>query len=245
MPVNFLLAAAGLIAGAVAAVSGFGIGSLLTPVLAPQLGTKLAVAAVAIPHAVGTAQRFWILRRHVDWGVVRTFGITSALGGLTGAVLHAVAGSRVLEVVFGALLAMAGIAELTGWMQRIRWSHTAAWVAGALSGFLGGLVGNQGGIRTAAMLGYDVPKEDFVATATAIALFVDAARLPVYLATQWPGVAAAWARLALTTAAVVIGTLLGARLLVRLSEGLFRRLIAVLLLGLGVYMLLGPSSLKA
>lgn len=35
---------------------------------------------------------------------------------------------------------------------------------------------NQGGIRTAALLGFDVPKEEFVATATAIGLFVDGAR---------------------------------------------------------------------
>ena len=42
---HLLLAAAGIVAGAIAAVSGFGIGSLLTPVLALQVGTKLAVAA--------------------------------------------------------------------------------------------------------------------------------------------------------------------------------------------------------
>jgi uncharacterized membrane protein YfcA len=41
---------------------------------------------------------------------------------------------------------------------------------------------------------------------------------------------------------VILGTLLGARLLIRLTEGIFRRLIAVLLLGLGGYMLLGPGS---
>ena len=40
----------------------------------------------------------------------------------------------------------------------------AAWIAGAMSGFLGGLVGNQGGIRTAAMLGFEVPRQAFVAT---------------------------------------------------------------------------------
>jgi uncharacterized membrane protein YfcA len=54
-----------MLAGAVAAVAGFGIGSLLTPTLAlaTGTGTKLAVAAISIPHLVGTAQRFWILRR--------------------------------------------------------------------------------------------------------------------------------------------------------------------------------------
>ena len=99
-----LLAAAALVAGAIAAVTGFGIGSLLTPVLALDVGTKLAVAAVAIPHFVGTLQRFWILRRHVDRRVVLGFGITSALGGLAGALLHTWLQSRILAVVFGVLL---------------------------------------------------------------------------------------------------------------------------------------------
>jgi len=40
--------AAALVAGAIAAVVGFGIGSVLTPVLALQTGTKLAVAAAAL-----------------------------------------------------------------------------------------------------------------------------------------------------------------------------------------------------
>src|SRR5207244_5597362 len=43
-----LLAVVGFVAGAIASVSGFGIGSLLTPVLAVRVGTKLAVAAVSV-----------------------------------------------------------------------------------------------------------------------------------------------------------------------------------------------------
>ena len=40
---------------------------------------------------------------------------------------------------------------------------------------LGGLVGNQGGICSAAKLGFSIPKADFVGAAIAIGLFVDAA----------------------------------------------------------------------
>jgi uncharacterized membrane protein YfcA len=236
--VHLLLAAAGIVAGAIAAVSGFGIGSLLTPVLALQVGTKLAVAAVAIPHAIGTTLRFLLLRRHVEWRVVRSFGIASAVGGLAGAVLQTLASSRTLGVVFGVLLILAGTSELTGWMQRVHWGRTAAWVAGTLSGVLGGLVGNQGGIRSAAMLGYDVPKEAFVATATAIALFVDGARLPVYLYTQGREISFIWSPILIATAGVVLGTLLGEHVLARMSQALFRRVIALLLIGLGGYMAL-------
>ena len=55
-----------VVAGALAAVTGFGIGSLLTPLLALEVDTRLAVAAVSVPHVVGTALRFWLLSGGVD-----------------------------------------------------------------------------------------------------------------------------------------------------------------------------------
>lgn len=232
-----IIAGIGVLAGAVAAVSGFGVGSLLTPALAIETGTRLAVAAVAIPHLVGTAQRFWMLRQHVDRRILAGFGVASAVGGLAGALLGTRFSGRGLAVVFGSLLLVAGISELTGWMERVRWGRRAAWIAGAVSGLFGGLVGNQGGIRTAAMLGFEVPKESFVATATAIALFVDGARLPIYLATQWREIAAVWPLVVTGTVGVVVGTALGTRVLGGIPRPLFRRLIAALLIVLGLYML--------
>jgi uncharacterized protein len=103
-------------------------------------------------------------------------------------------------------------------------------------------VGNQGGIRTAAMLGFDVPKEAFVATATAIGLFVDAARMPVYLATQWRDILEIWPLLLIASGGVVVGTVLGRRTLARLPQRAFRRAVAVLLVVLGLYMILGQLA---
>jgi uncharacterized protein len=242
VPFALLLAAVALVAGAVAAVTGFGVGSLLTPVLALETGTKVAVAAVAIPHFIGSALRYWMLRHHVDRRILIGFGVASAAGGLVGALLGTRFSSRGLAIVFGALLLLAGISELTGWIQRVRWGQRAAWVAGAISGALGGLVGNQGGIRTAAMLGFDVPKQSFVATATAIALFVDGARLPVYLATQWREFVAIWPLILAATVGVVIGTAFGTGILGRVPQRIFRRVIAVLLMVLGVYMMVTSGT---
>ncbi|MGH7928232.1 MAG: TSUP family transporter, partial [Candidatus Binatia bacterium] len=184
MSIGFTLlvvSAVGVFAGAVAAIAGFGIGSLLTPLLALQTGTKLAVAAVSIPHAIGTSLRLWMMREHVDRRVLLNFGVMSAAGGLAGALLHQFVQGAILTAVFASLLIFAGLAGLSGLAERMRFSGFLAWTAGGLSGFLGGLVGNQGGIRSAAMLGLDVPKDAFVATATAIALIVDVARVRVYL----------------------------------------------------------------
>jgi uncharacterized membrane protein YfcA len=234
---ELLVIATGIVAGAVASVAGFGIGSLLTPVLGMGVGTKVAVAIVSIPHVVGTAVRFWLLRGHVDRRVLLSFGLTSAAGGLCGALLHEWTSNVGLTIVFGALLLLVATSELTGLSTRMRFRGVAAWIAGALSGLLGGLVGNQGGIRSAAMLGVDLPRQAFVGTATAVALIVDGARLPVYLATTGREMLAMWPTVTAATAGVVIGTLFGHRLLVRIREERFRLVVAVTLGALGGAML--------
>ena len=231
---------AGLFGGAVGSIAGFGIGSLLTPAIAAAADTKVAVAAVSIPHAIGTAIRFWRFRRDVDWPLVRSFGITSAAGGITGALLNTWVSSRPLEIVFGALLILAGASQVTGFADRWRLRGALAWLGGALSGFFGGLVGNQGGIRTAAMLGFEVNKRQFVATATAIALFVDGARMPVYFFTHGEELRQMAAAIAVSSGGAVAGTIAGQRALSRIPEPIFRRVVAVLLVALGVA-LLGTS----
>jgi uncharacterized membrane protein YfcA len=230
------IALASVLAGAIASVVGFGIGSLLTPLFAVRVGTQLAVAAVSIPHLFATALRFWRLRAHVDRRVVVSFGIMSAAGGLAGALLHSVAGNRAMAIVFGVILIFVGISELTGLARRMRFRGWVAWTAGAVSGLFGGLVGNQGGIRSAALLGFDVDKEAFVATATAIGLVVDAARMPVYFATQAPAITRIWPLVLIATIGTLIGTLVGVRTLRRVPESAFRRTVAVILLVLGTYM---------
>jgi uncharacterized membrane protein YfcA len=233
-----VVVAVGFAAGAVASVSGFGIGSLLTPLLALRVGTKTAVAAVSVPHVVGTAIRFWRLRMETDRRLLIRFGLPSAAGGLTGALLHARASNPALAIVLGVLLVVAGVTQLTGPGRRWRFHGSAVWIAGGVSGLFGGLVGNQGGIRAAALLGFDLRREAFVATATAIALVVDVARMPVYVVSERDAVAAIVWFVITATIGVVAGTLLGNRLLARVPEPRFRQVVGTLLLVLGAAMIL-------
>jgi uncharacterized membrane protein YfcA len=62
-----------IVSSSIAAVTGFGIGSIMTPLLSLQVELKLAVALVSIPHFVATAERFWRLRKNVDRGVILSF----------------------------------------------------------------------------------------------------------------------------------------------------------------------------
>jgi uncharacterized membrane protein YfcA len=240
-----LLILASVIAGGIAAVTGFGIGSILTPLLALQVGTKLAVAVIAIPHFVATAIRFWVIRAHVSRKALIGFGIASAVGGLGGALLHASFQSTALTLIFGGLLLFAGFTGMTGLAQKMRLQGPTAWVAGALSGGFGGLVGNQGGIRSAALMTYDLPKEALIATSTAIGLVVDLARLPVYIASEHGELVAARGWILGGTVGVTLGTLLGIRFLRGISEAAFRRILGALIFLLGVYMILKGIGLAA
>ena len=227
-----------LFGGAVAAVSGFGIGSVLTPFLAASYGTKLAVAIVSVPHVIATAARFITLRGAVNKKVFINFGILSAAGGLAGALANVHVKSPALAIAFGALLMFAGLSGLSGFVDRMRFGRRTAWFAGALSGFFGGLVGNQGGIRSAALLGFAISKEAFVATATAIGLIVDSARMPVYFALESKAILSQWELLIATIGGVLLGTFWGVRFLKRIPERMYRKLLYSLILALGVYMLI-------
>ena len=234
-----LVALAAFVAGAIASVAGFGIGSILTPLLATHLGMKLAVAAVSIPHVLATALRFWMLRHKVDRQVLISFGITSAIGGLAGAIAHTFFGGRVLTVLLAALMIFTGITGLLRF--EFRFHGAKAYGAGALSGFLGGLVGNQGGIRSGAMLGFDLSKEAFVATSTAVGLIVDGARMPVYVWSEGQALRPIVGLIVIAAIGVVVGTLAGRAILGRIPAPLFKRVVSALILVFGIALLFLPQ----
>jgi len=221
-----------------AALSGAGIGSTLVPLFALHVDFKLAVAAAAIPHLVGSALRTYRLRRAIDWPLLRRFGIVCAAASFVGALLHGAVTSPIITYLFAGLLVLAGGIGLNGVTERIQLGHGAAWLAGAGSGFFGGLAGEQGGLRAVALLGFHLGKEAFVATGTAVAVVIDIVRAPVYLLMQQDAVGPLWYLIVVATAGVVAGTFAGAALLGRLPERRFEQIVSGIILVIGVLLFL-------
>jgi uncharacterized protein len=228
-------------AGSIAAVSGFGIGSLLTPVLMMSMPTAEAVAVLAIPHAVATTIRLLRLRSDVDMPTFKQFGLASAVGGLAGAALQSRLASPTLTVVLAVLLVLAGTTELARHPLPLPPKPRWRLLGGVMSGLFGGLVGNQGGIRAAALLGFNLQPRQLVATATASALLVDAARVPIYLLTAGDTIAAASRLWILVTIGVTVGTVAGVPVLGRIPQSIYRRLVGGLLLVLGIALLVAAT----
>ena len=76
------IAASSFLAGAIASVAGFGIGSILTPLPSLHAGTRLAVAAISIPR-----MRFG----------PRTAWIAGGLSASAGVLLGTLSGTRLLR----------------------------------------------------------------------------------------------------------------------------------------------------
>lgn len=235
---TFLLAVAviGVLSGAAASVCGFGIGSLLTPLIASRHGMAAAIAAVALPHALATLVRCWRLRGAIDVDVLRRFGVLSAAGGLAGALLYARLGGPVLTLILGVLLLCTAVVTLTDLATRWRPRGAVIWLLGLVSGLFGGVAGNQGGLRAAALTSLSLPPAVFVATATATGVLVDAVRTPVYLITAGPTLATLALPIAVSSVGVLAGTLVGEKFLFAMAPGPFRRVVAVAIAVLGVYL---------
>jgi uncharacterized membrane protein YfcA len=163
------------------------------------------------------------------------FGILSAAGGLLGALFQWKSNSPILSILFGLLLLFAGVRSRRLARSNPFWTQNCmAW--GGAVGFFGGVVGNQGGIRSAALMGFQLPKESLVATATAIGVIVDTARMPVYLVTQGPALLPVGAYILLATAGCLIGTFWGVHVLKRIPTQWYKRVLSSLICALGVYM---------
>jgi hypothetical protein len=234
-----LAALLSVVAGATASVVGFGIGSLLTPLIAWRFGTDVAVAAIAVPHFAGGLLRGWRLRSDIDRALLLRFGILSAIGGLVGALAFANLAPALLGRILGALLVLTATAGLTNWSKRWKPRGLVVWTLGALSGFFGGIVGNQGGLRAAALSRFDLAPTVFVATSTVIGVVIDLVRSPVYLLRFGDRLSSMWLLITVMILGVLAGTLAGERLLLGMSPERFRVIVSLAVGVLGIWFLAG------
>jgi uncharacterized membrane protein YfcA len=226
-----------VVSSATAAVIGFGIGSLLTPFLLLRLEPAMAVAVVALPHLLATVIRFVQHRQSLDRNVILRFGLPSAAGGFSGAWLQGVFDETWLFVILGGLLVATAVANVTrgfgGWVP----GTTVALVLGFLSGLFGGLVGNQGGLRAAGLLAFNLAPRPYLATGTAVALLIDAARTPVYLARAGGELFRHGDLLWTAAAGCVLGSLFGEKLFFGIPADRYRTLVSIAVGVLGLWLL--------
>lgn len=234
--------------------SGFGLGTILTPAFALFFPIPTAIAMTAVVHLSNNLFKMVLVGRNADWRVVARFGLAAALAAIAGASLLSYfanlsawtsyqLGDRWHEItpvkaVIGLLIVAFALLELSPRFARISFSPRWLPLGGLLSGFFGGLSGNQGAFRAAFLVKAGLSKEAFVGTSAACAVLVDVVRLLVYSAVFHGG---GWAVLQGENGGLVIaatlsafaGAWLGKRLLKKVSLRFVQLTVAAMMVLIG------------
>lgn len=176
--------------------SGFGLGTILTPVFMVFFPVDLAIALTGIVHFFNNIFKLLLVGKHANKEVLLRFGIPAIIGAFIGAWLLLnisdlkplfiyEAFGKIIEVypvkfIISVLLIIFASLDLIPYFGKLQFGKDKLPIGGALSGFFGGLSGNQGALRSAFLIKAGLSKEAFVATAVVVSTFVDFTRLSVY-----------------------------------------------------------------
>jgi hypothetical protein len=249
-----LIGVSALLISGLTLFSGFGLGTVLMPVFALFFPLPLAIAATAVVHFANNIFKFGLMARQADWRVVARFSVPAAIAALAGASLinlfdkmpvivsYTLGGSTfeitVIKAVIGTLIVLFALLELSPRFQALAFPPGWLPLGGALSGFFGGLSGNQGALRSAFLLKSGLSKEAFVATGVVSAVIVDAARLVVYgasfMASGFAQSQELLAPVAVGTICAFIGSFMGKRVLQKVTLRTVQIVVAVAMLLIGV-----------
>lgn len=176
--------------------SGFGLGTILVPVFALFFPIDIAITLTAIVHFLNNAFKLVLLGKNADQKIVVKFGIPSVIAAFIGAYLltyftqldpiatYTLWGKTFhivpIKLTIGILLFAFALFDIVPKLSKLQFDARYLALGGFLSGFFGGLSGNQGALRTAFLIRANLTKEAFIATGVVIACLVDLSRLAVY-----------------------------------------------------------------
>ena len=167
-----VLCTAGLFAGVLGGMIGFGTTIILMPLLVHFFGPMSAVPTVALVATMANVSRVVMWIKLIDWQVCLVYNLTAVPGVILGANTLVLLSPRWIELFLGSfLLAMIPIRRK---LRQINF-NLKLWemaVVGAMMGYLTGIVASTGALNTPFFLAYGLMKGAFIGTEAASTVFV-------------------------------------------------------------------------
>jgi uncharacterized membrane protein YfcA len=236
--------------------SGFGLGTILTPAFMLFFPVELSIGLTGIVHFLNNLFKLFLVGKNANKEILIRFGIPAVLAAFIGAwvlvqiptaqVLYSYTAFgklvevSVLKFTMALLLAFFAVLDLVPFLNRIQFGKKQLPIGGFLSGFFGGLSGNQGALRSAFLIKVGLSKEVFVATTVVISCFVDFTRLSVYASSlNLSDLNANASLIVAATLAAFLGAFLGNKLLKKVTLKFVQSTVAVLLILMSLGLALG------
>lgn len=248
-----LIAISTFFASLVSFFSGFGLGTILMPVIAVFLPLPISIALTAIVHLIHNALKTGLFWRVINWSIVFRFGSTALAASIPGALLlkslsefapireYFFLGIKgeisLLHICIGLLLIT--FATLEAFPHKI-YRMKNLFLGGAISGFFGGLSGNQGALRSVFLINTNLNEKAFIGTNAVIAVAVDTIRLAIYsLSFQNLLTKEYLPLLSVALISSICGVFLGMVLLKKITIAFIQKIIIALLYLFGILLALG------
>lgn len=227
----FLLLA--LAAEVLGTVGGFGSSLFFVPVAGFFFDFHAVLGITAAFHVVSNLTKIGFFRKGLDWKLSFRIGVPAVAFVVLGAWLSEFISGGVLEIFLALFLIGFSLLFLIRGSAMVKSGLAAAVTGGAGSGFIAGLVGTGGAIRGLVLSAFNLPKDCFIATSALIDLGVDLSRSVVYFRNGYIHLDTLKLVLPLIIVSIA-GTYIGKRLLNRVSEDRFRKIVLVLILVVGI-----------
>ena len=245
-----------LLASLLTFFSGFGLGTLLTPVFMLFFPVEIAIALTGVVHFFNGLFKVALVGKYLNKYVLLRFGIPAILCSFAGALLlmhlsklphlydYSIGNQgyhiSLLKLVLGPLLIGFALLDLLPTLKKITFNNNKLIIGGMLSGFFGGLSGHQGALRSAFLTKANLSKEAFVGTGTVIGTFIDFSRIFIYMQViQQPQVTAQWKLLICAIVSATTGAFIGAKLLKKITLKFIQQTVGILLILVGVCLTVG------
>lgn len=223
-------------AGALSGIIGTGSTIILLPILVYRFGPKQAVpimAIAALMSNIGKVMAWW---REVDWRAFAVYSVTGVPAAALGARTLLALPSRWIDVALGMffLLMIPARRWLHAHTYRIRLWQLA--IAGAVIGFLTGIVISTGPLSVPAFTSYGLLKGAFLSTeaASSLALFISkVATFRELGALPLPSIVQGF----IIGISVMAGTFVGKAVVQRMSVATFQHILDAVLLCSGLSLL--------
>lgn len=256
MEVYLFVCLAALAGSGLTLFSGFGLGTILVPVFGLFFEVEVAIALTAIVHLLNNLFKLTLIGKHANREVLLRFGVPSVLAAFLGAwLLKGLSGAEAItsysmmnhqfeiypvKLVIGVLLLVFAIAEWSPALNKLELDRKYLPLGGILSGFFGGLSGNQGALRTAFLMKSGLTKEQFISTGVVLACFIDITRLPVYGSSFSQQLETSEIPLVISaTLSAFLGAWAGTRFLKKTTHQVVKTVVTFLLLAYGSALMMG------
>jgi uncharacterized membrane protein YfcA len=226
-----LLAATSMIAGLLGSISGFGVSVLMMPVLVFALGERDAVPALTIATLVGNLSRVGLNFRLIRLSASAWYLLGAIPAAWLGGHFFSSASGKLILLLMAAFLVGAVVVRHFKARQEkapLMPQHRLAWV-GLVTGAISALVGGAGPMVVPFFLATGLSKGAFIGTEALAAMGVHITKLFAYGSAQVLTAQSLWAGAAIALP-IIAGSWAGKRIIDRVDERTFHRIIDVMLI---------------